>query len=910
MLDIIFKGTQNGNYSYCADQTPIVCIDVVDPAVRLFKKTNIDVNVCSLDKKVNLTKSVSRTVSGNCDTLEFFFDELKAGNFLVTATLKADDINITRTAPLTILDSNLENPTDCYNRRLEVGCISEQNFANSYYGEDIPTPSVKNSSNYHNKVSTDLELSAKNSKIGANAKYIYENDRYIYAITADNNEVIAYKENDGYIDVLAGGGNFNIKNEDGETALLTKEVKSFKSAKDCVVVTYNVESDDKGAVCQTQYKFFDNSISVFANVKYSGKKLVKHDNSRLERVFLNEPIDYAAPVNFDWRYPTDNDYPYRYTESWIVAHALDKNHRVYTYTRGDIPLRIWNYAVSGKTKNLFTYFEPSKNIDYTHHYDLVLADRRRNIDTDYISLFEGKQSDFAAGIAPIIDNDDISTLFVRDSLDLNINVTNLVKEDVVVAIRYDLRDYYGNIIDIGEFSGQQIKKDGSINRELHVDAKTHGYGMFFVNLTVKSSKHTYREYYPFALLNAYQYKYNKTSPFSICQVLPDSWVPFADSYSISTKVGNAALRCAFFTNDGGPYHEYLQKYKDDGVKILGSGSTEERIKEFGQYFDQCLYGNEINLASFWGGVPIEERFDLYYNTYFLPLRESCDRHGKQLVSAGISAAQTEWFDAIYEKGIWDKIDKFSVHVYGIPYSPECPERMDDMWSTEGGLRRTVDALNKYGKKPFQINEMGYHTGRQDACVDLRTQADYNIRSHILCVAYGAEFSAAYGFYDFSGSGFGTSISDNEHHFGHFYMPDCYGRVLPKPSGVTFAFFTRLMESTQSITENNELSVGTVKAYTAKTDEHGDVLIVWSNCSRLPNDIGDVENCSYYNTARREPTMPWQNQWKGTEWIWVNTDSDSVFTVDLMGKKTQYPAHLGKARIPLTGAPVCVLGAKL
>lgn len=910
MLDIVFKGTKNGNYSYHADQTPIVCIDVVDPAVRLFKKTNIDVNVCSLDKKVNLTKSVSRTVFGNCDTLEFYFDELKAGNFLVTATLKTNDIEITRTAPLTILEAHLKNPTDCYNRKLEISNATESTFANSYYGEDIPTPSLKNSLNYPTKVATDLELEVKNSKLYDSAKYIYENNRYMYAITSDNCEIIAYKENGGYIDVLAGAGSFNIKNEDNETALRATDIKSFETAKDSVTVTYNVDSDDKNAVCQTQYKFFENSISVFANVKYTGKKTVKQDNSRLERVFLNEPIDTAAPVNFDWRYPVNNDYPYRYTESWIVAHSLDKNHRVYTYTRGDIPLRIWNYTERGRNKNLFTYFEPTNNLDYTHHYDLVLADRRFNTDIDYTSIFEGKQSDFAAGIAPIIDNDDITSLFVRDSLDLNINVTNLVKEDIVVAIRYDLRDYYGNIIDIGEFNGQQIKNNSNINRELHIDAKKHGYGMFFVNLTVKSKKYTYREYYPFALLNNHEYKYNSTSPYTICQILNHALIPFDQSYALCKKIGVAAVRCAFFANDGGPYNEYLAKFKADGVKILGSGATEEKIKLYGENFDECLYGNEINLASFWGGVPIEERFDLYYNDYFLPLRENCDKYGKKLVTAGISAAQTEWFDAIYEKGIWDKIDKFSVHVYGIPYSPECPERINDMWSTEGGLIRTVEALNKYGKKPYQINEMGYHTGRQDACVDLRTQADYNIRSHVLCAAYGAEYSAAYGLYDFSGAGIGTSMSDNEHHFGHFYMPDCYGRILPKPSGVTFAFFTRLMESTMSVKENKELSVGTVKAYTADTKEHGDVLIAWSNCSRLPNDIGDVENCTYYNTVSREPTMPWQNQWKGAEWVWVNTDNDGVWVVDLCGNKTYYPARLGQTRIPLTGAPVCVLNAKL
>ena len=216
MLDIVFKGTKNSHYSYCADQTPIVCIDVVDPMTRVFKKADININVCSLDKKVNLNKSLTRTIFGNCDTLEFTFDDLSVGTYLVKATLKTDDNVISKTIPLTVLEHKLENPTDNYNRRLEVGVKGEQNFVNSYYGEDVPTPSIRNSNEYITKANTNLELTAKSGAY-ANAKYLYENERYAYIITENDQEVIAYKEDGGYIEVLAGGGNFDIKDEENNT---------------------------------------------------------------------------------------------------------------------------------------------------------------------------------------------------------------------------------------------------------------------------------------------------------------------------------------------------------------------------------------------------------------------------------------------------------------------------------------------------------------------------------------------------------------------------------------------------------------------------------------------------------------------------------------------------------------------
>jgi hypothetical protein len=205
--------------------------------------------------------------------------------------------------------------------------------------------------------------------------------------------------------------------------------------------------------------------------------------------------------------------------------------------------------------------------------------------------------------------------------------------------------------------------------------------------------------------------------------------------------------------------------------------------------------------------------------------------------------------------------------------------------------------------------MGYHTARPKAHVCLRTQADYNIRSYILCIAYGAEHAAAYCFYDFSNVGYGTLMGDMEHHFGHFYMPDYYGRVLPKPAGIAYANMTRVLESTVKITEYERYSKRKVRAFTADTKEYGDVLVAWTNCAPLPNDTYECEN-SYDNPKERFPTMPWENQWKRGEWIFLKTEQDYVTAVDLMGHKKTYKATRGTARVELTGAPIFIIGAKL
>ncbi len=914
----ILTNTDSG-YVYSIDERIMVNLDIFTGYKN--ETADICVTVTSADHTYKKEYNRRKTLAIRLDNLEFYFNDLKLGNYLVEATVKCGEEYLYATEPLSVVAYKIGSPANNYNWKLPVGEGKNHNFSNFDFEGAAPTPAKTRSSDYYGKVDTDLELPTNKSGIDKKtAKFFFENDRYAYAITKDNKEIIAYKEKGGYIDVLAGGGSFNIFDSNGNVGIEGGKLLGFEKCENGVEVSYEAGGTAKGAVIKTKYTFNENCISVAVNAKYSGDVTLISGlyRSYLKREFLNELVDSYNSLNFDWRYPVNNDFPYRYTECWSIANTIDKNHRVYTFNRGDIPLNLWNYHNCYPKENLCTFFGDTNNLDYTLTYDLVLADRRTTENVDYISIFEGKNSDFAAGIAPVIENDDNSTLFVRDTVDLNLNVTNLIKEDTVVSIKYDIRDYYGKVLETGEFYDEVLAAKGEINRVINVNTTKHGYGMFFINFMVQSKKHTYRDYYSFALLDNYEYKYNATSKFGIVQIHPNRSIPFSDSFSLCNKIGVAVTRGGFIAGNPKLAHEcseydislkYCKLAKEKGIRVVAHGSNEDQIINFGQFFTECMAGNEINGGSFMRKAPMEECYQEFMK-FFEPLEAACRKHGKTLMHSGISAGQTEWYDYIYKKGLWDRIDKMSVHVYGIPYSPECPERLDHVWSTEGGLIRTVDAIRKYGEKPWQVNEMGYQTAKFDTCVDLRTQANYNDRTYILCLAYGAEHAAAYCFYDISGSGLGTLPGDMEYHFGYFYMPDYYGRILPKPAALTYATMTRVLESADRIYENFEYSKNHVRAFTATTKEHGDVLVAWSLRTKLPNDLGEVENNTHLNTAKREPTMPWQNQWKDTQWILVRTENDHVTLVDEMGKKTISKARHGVARVPLTGAPIYVLGAKL
>lgn len=898
---------QKQGYLFTKDELPTITVDVSND--RDYVRTiDLSVKVESFDKSFSQVKKVHKSILGIwTDRFVFEFEDVREiGTYIVSAEILASDERVFSTVSLDILASKSESAINNYSKRIEV---SEPKEVGSFSNSDVDaTPGAGRNSAYYKGVATkSVPVEAALEDVA----YRFEKDEYVYELAKDGVERVSRKKDGGYVNILSSLGKFRLNGADGEIVSAGK------------VIEYTILSDDKIKVCYEAvgktaepveiyniYTFHDRYLSVEAHVSCSDfGSVVDSTQSCLERCFTNGYSSVKRLFNCDWLYPTDGDYPFKYLDSWTTINTVD-DFRVYTFNRGDIFLRYWNFFEVYPEANLPTNFESGNKLNYSLTYDLVITGNEGN--TDYDALFISRGSDFAAGVAPVVENDDNTGIFIGEARDFAINIKSLTDTTTAVSVKYDIRDYYGNVLDAGLFENEPLKAGESLNRVFNIDPKLHGYGIFFLNLIVKSGKYTYREYYSFAFLEEYEYKHNATSPFGLIQIIRDVDVPYSDSLSLCKKIGVAVARGAFLDlNHLELSKEYLKKARDMGMRIFCHPAPwenhEKFLEEFHEYFDACCLGNELNCANIFGAKTTEECYQDYYNNFLSIAKDLYrDKYGKKIISAGISGGQISWYDKLYEKGAWDDIDTISLHVYGIPYSPDCRSQLKNIWSCEGGLIRQEEVFQKYGRKPFMINETGYHNSQDKTQVSLRTQADYNLRCYLLSLAYGAEHVAAYCFYDFSGMGQGTVMNDMEYHYGHFYYPDYYGRVLPKPTAVAYANMTRLLESATS-TEETEYSGGDHRVFRIKTKDQGTVYAAWSNCAPQPNDITDFTNLMP-DPGKREPLMPWQNQWKGKEYIYIKNNAKEAYVVDAMGHRTKIKTGIdGNVCVEVTGAPIFIVG---
>lgn len=107
------------------------------------------------------------------------------------------------------------------------------------------------------------------------------------------------------------------------------------------------------------------------------------------------------------------------------------------------------------------------------------------------------------------------------------------------SLRYDVRDYYGNIVDSGIFIDSTVFYGISANRNIKITGR---YGMYYLNLYAVSARSTYMECYPFALLENYTYRYNGTSQFGLDAPHYNTSGQAATSASLCEKIEAATVR--------------------------------------------------------------------------------------------------------------------------------------------------------------------------------------------------------------------------------------------------------------------------------------------------------------------------------------------------------------------------------
>ena len=424
--------------------------------------------------------------------------------------------------------------------------------------------------------------------------------------------------------------------------------------------------------------------------------------------------------------------------------------------------------------------------------------------------------------------------------------------------------------------------------------------------------------------------------------------------------------------------KYLEKMKQAGVMttmLAGSSLPVDdnlndniykgasALIEYAEYFH---HGNEINLSAFQkmeaeGDTSIANKKEEYprvfsdpSNTknyldyYYAPAKTYADAVGVKLATEGISFGDTTWFDllnGIYPgdtvatgENIWNNFDAIDMHCYSqnVPqFNPLTSSK--SVWSIEAALKRTRAALDKYGDKTLIIGETGCWEGANNLTKQgIRLQAEFNTQAYALCAAYGADWISTYCAFDFASYTYGTSVdyrdasvnetrrTTMELHYGAFYYPDYYGRVLPKPAAASFANMTRMLEgyvgareatsadgvtlSTKSSTTKDGVAITNARAFkftlkdNPESSEVGtthSVYVAWS-----------IAGLSYTSTViNRKPLLPWQTDWSSTtstDTVTIETNSSSVKVYDIMGNYKTINASNGTVTVPLTGSPCYIV----
>lgn len=371
-------------------------------------------------------------------------------------------------------------------------------------------------------------------------EYYYENDIYAYGITKEGKEVIALRKANGLkYDMLEGAGKVHIVSSiagDNAAQLTNTTVKDYSQITDesgntVLTVNYNVEGkavDEYNSASSVEgwtapsvsvvYTFYKNSIGVCGAVAgQSEKYTLSGSRSKLNREHSGgyDHNKEWVKVNSQWIYPENMDEPYQDFESLAYIYSPDTIHKMYTFFRGE------GLATSYAPKELrgnsiYLSFEDGNIINAEYNYSLTFADgESEKQNPDYLGLFRSRNDDFAAGITAAQENTESSTVFVGNSVKLNINITNLKNSETKFSLRYDIRNYYGDVVDAGLFVDNILPVNSEANRILNVSGK---YGMYYLNLYVVSENTSYKECYPFALVEEYDYLYNSTSPFGISTV--------------------------------------------------------------------------------------------------------------------------------------------------------------------------------------------------------------------------------------------------------------------------------------------------------------------------------------------------------------------------------------------------------
>jgi len=268
----------------------------------------------------------------------------------------------------------------------------------------------------------------------------------------------------------------------------------------------------------------------------------------------------------------------------------------------------------------------------------------------------------------------------------------------------------------------------------------------------------------------------------------------------------------------------------------------------------------------------------------------------RVVSMGLGGVTKDWFEGFVAAGGMEPLDVLAVHPGCHPRAPEYYEGWDG-WVFRPQMARAMQAARAAGKVVW-IDEGYAPAAPSPSQLDLRTAADYLVRTYVCALAIGVERLAWYQFQDGVWFARRPNPEDLEYSFGMLYTD-----LSPKPAYVAYGAMTERLEGA---TCEGRLDLGAEDLYGVRFRRDGLAIdVLWSYREKHETDLPWWPPEAFKDKSRR-PAEPWVERWRAPVATALPAAGPVVVT-DLMGNRRDATVQDGKANLTLTGSPVYVQG---
>lgn len=269
----------------------------------------------------------------------------------------------------------------------------------------------------------------------------------------------------------------------------------------------------------------------------------------------------------------------------------------------------------------------------------------------------------------------------------------------------------------------------------------------------------------------------------------------------------------------------------------------------------------------------------------------------QTMTMGLGGVTQDWLKAFVAAGGLDRAQVLSIHPGCQPRAPEFWEGWRG-WVFRSQVQDALAAAAAHGNRDVWITEAYAPTAPDRAQTDVRTAADYLVRTYVCALALGVKVVEWYQFQDGVWFARRPEPADAEYNFGLVYSD-----LTPKPGYVAYGAMTEQLAGARYV---GRLDLGAEDLYGVRFTRAGQTVdVLWSYREKHETDLAWWPPEKFAGKSR-SPGEPWVERWRQPVNISLPV-AGPVQVTDLMGNSRAMAAPEGKVALALTGSPVYVTG---